>query len=165
MSNSISPVIERSYASLWIRLLAFVIDISPPLIVALLFGALTIIQTIGGTDTPTSFLNTATGNPVKSAVSFLLIIYAAFLMFAEGSKWQATLGKRLCKIYVVDAVTGKRIHYLQAFLRFWLNMLLAQFYIGFISYIYAQFFSKEKTAFHDLISRSRVVRGRPIKYE
>jgi uncharacterized RDD family membrane protein YckC len=77
--------------------------------------------------------------------------YSAFL---ESSRWQATVGKMLCGLQVVDARDGERISFRRATGRFLgkvlsSNTLLAGFALAL--------FTKRRQALHDLLARTLVV--------
>jgi len=143
---------NTDYANLTTRFLAHFLNLIP---ILLLSGTMFIMDT-QGMYILSSYSNTAKG------IATLIIFwpYLIYIMFAEAGKHQATWGMRRLHIYVVDGETGKKIGYLAAFFRFIINALLLKFYVGIIGYIYAGFFSKEKATFHDVVTDTRVVRGR-----
>jgi len=154
--------LEQNYATLGNRLRAWLIDISPCFIIALIFGAASIVEALSQPGIPPSyFITIMTGTTSKAIATILIVIYPFYLVFLEGSKQQATFGKRFCNIYVVKKSNGERIGYIRAFFRYFLNMFFLHFYIGLAGYIYAAF-NKEKATLHNLITATRVINGRPI---
>ena len=121
-----------SYASLWARLLAVLID-------AIIISAAT------GTAIVATF-----GHGL--AFGFLgPWLYEAFMMSSE---WQATVGKRVMSIVVTD-LHGGRISFGRATGRHFAKYLSA-FLLG-IGFIMAAFTSK-KQALHDIIAETVVVK-------
>jgi uncharacterized RDD family membrane protein YckC len=103
------------------------------------------------------------------------LIGAAYGTLLIASSWQATVGMRFMKLVVVDAATGGRISYQHSALRYLaymgpllLTVLLPsgtlQGIIGLIGLVYfiANYItlgvSKEKTALHDILCKTRVLR-------
>lgn len=163
--------LEYKYAGFWHRLGAAFLDISPVVGIVIIFGALGIYEAMNNTAQPLA------NNFWKGVSTIAVTIYGIYLMFAEGSKWQAAWGKRLCRIYVINKNTGTKIGYGRAFLRhvikiFFVSLgtsiagsgnivaVLIGYLIAFAD-IGVAAFTKEKTALHDLLLSTRVIRGRP----
>jgi uncharacterized RDD family membrane protein YckC len=128
---AVSTATGASYASVWVRLVALVID---AIIVAVASGLVT-AGTFG----------------VGVVVTFVgPWLYEAFMLSSE---WQATVGKRAMNI-VVTGMDGKRISFARATGRHFAKYLSA-FILG-IGFIMA-FFTAKKQALHDLIADTLVI--------
>ncbi len=144
------PAAALRYGGFWIRFVAFVID-SCVLIIA--FLPLRIVFGI-------SFLGM--GRPMYGVPFFGIIFFASifrlvvnWLYFAglESSPWQATLGKLVLGLKVVD-LEGRRISFGQATGRFFGKILSAMiFCIGFIM----AGFTARKQALHDMLAGTYVL--------
>lgn len=157
-----------SYAGFWRRLAAQLIDglvVVIPCMVAAVIGAF-----IGG---------------YLLANLFSLVIIVVYYAKMLASSWQATVGKRVMNVYVVDATTGGRLSPLHAAGRYFVfagfGSILAlmplsadghspQPIAGLLSAIHLAYilllvltvvFSREKTGIHDMICKTRVLEGRP----
>lgn len=67
-----------------------------------------------------------TGSPYSAELTGFLLLTLPFVLYVticEASKWQATIGKRIMKLRVVNADTGRRLHVAQAALRSALKFL------------------------------------------
>lgn len=154
---------NHDYAGFWIRLIATIIDI----IVTLPFFAI-IIYLFGTSDYTTIKIDedfysysakgvTSTSNHIVDGISWVLAI--CYSVFFITSKKQATIGKRICNIYVVTENGGK-LSKLRAIARFFASIIsLLIFGLGFLMVA----FTKEKTALHDLICGTRVFLGKANK--
>jgi uncharacterized RDD family membrane protein YckC len=127
--SAVSTVTAGSYASVWARFVALLID---AIIVAVAsglagtFGAGVVVTFIGPW------------------------LYEAFMLSSE---WQATVGKRAMNM-VVTGIDGKRISFARATGRHFAKYLSA-FLLG-VGFIMA-FFTAKKQALHDLIAETLVV--------
>jgi uncharacterized RDD family membrane protein YckC len=99
--------------------------------------------------------------PVLGAVAFplawLVVLPLAFLYHPvmESSRWQATLGKRLCGLTVVTA-GGKRISFTRALVRYLAKFLSGSLFgIGFLMIA----FTNRKRGLHDMIAGTLVMWG------
>jgi uncharacterized RDD family membrane protein YckC len=83
--------------------------------------------------------------------SFLkLVILVPYFTILESSSWQATIGKRIFKIKVVD-LNGKRISFIKAIIRFFCKILSGQvLVIGFLMVA----FTEKRQALHDLLAKT-----------
>jgi len=128
---AVSTVTAGSYASIWARFVALVID---AIIVAVASGIVT-TGTFG----------------VGVVVTFVgPWLYEAFMLSSE---WQATVGKRAMNI-VVTGMDGTRISFARATGRHFAKYLSA-FILG-VGFIIA-FFTARRQALHDLIADTLVV--------
>ncbi len=119
------------YAGFWKRALAILID---DVILTVLIYILIYIRIL----------------PFVSVFVSLVVLFYFVLM--ESSPLQATLGKLMLGIKVVDGA-GKRISFLRALLR---NIAKSVSYILFIGYLMAAF-TKKKQGLHDLLSGCLVI--------
>ena len=132
-----------TYAPIWKRCLAFFIDILILLILnILLFLLLRIFGII---------MQPGQENPIISI--FLLLFNWFYFAFSESSCWQATFGKKILKIQVVD-VNQQQINFMKATQRFVLSFLtIFTFFIGF----FIALGNQKKLAIHDKFSGTFVV--------
>jgi uncharacterized RDD family membrane protein YckC len=132
MPQSVPSASVANYASVWVRLVAILID-------AIIISA-------------------ATGTAIVATFGYGLAfgflgpwLYEAFMMSSE---WQATVGKRVMSIVVTD-LQGGRISFGRATGRHFAKYLSA-FLFG-IGFFMAAFTSK-KQALHDIIAETLVVK-------
>ena len=95
-----------------------------------------------------------TEDSFEASIIISFIVGWIYYARAESSSYQATMGKRICKIYVAD-MNGESISFLKASLRY-LSRLLSD--ITIIGYIIAGF-TKRKQALHDIITGCHVLRS------
>ncbi|WFA06722.1 RDD family protein [Bacillus sp. HSf4] len=92
---------------------------------------------------------------IMAALSF--IVYFLYFTLMESSKWQATLGKKIMGIQVMEAeAEGGRISFGRAAGRFFARSFLSP--ILMIGYILA-FFTEKRQALHDLLAGTIVVKN------
>lgn len=149
---------EDIYAGFKIRLLAGTLDL------LFLIICLTSLIFIFGLDdyyhqTITALINGAP--PVQSADSTLATILEyglsiTYVSYFVASSKQATIGKRLTKIYVGNP-DGSKLTPIKSFARSMASILTSlSLGIGFVIII----FTKEKITLHDLICNTRVFHGK-----
>jgi uncharacterized RDD family membrane protein YckC len=99
--------------------------------------------------------------PLKFAVvlSFILSMGPIYHILFESSAWQASWGKRLLNIYVVDS-EGKRASSARIFERWFFKWFFGWTGLWFISVITIAV-ARRKQALHDFTANTLVVRGRP----
>lgn len=174
---------QTQYSGFWRRVIAFVIDsliYSIPQIVIIAF----VIKAINGLNPDLQDLNLA--NYFKLEIpaqwNFLITAIATIIVcfldawFLSNCKWHATIGKRLLGIYVIGA-DSKTLSYKVAYIRSFvpsfvciLPLCFAGFYntgvmslsstIVYFVFALPILFTKQKTGIHDMIVKSRVVKGR-----
>jgi uncharacterized RDD family membrane protein YckC len=138
------PITAASYASPWVRLVAFLID---GFILLIVTAPLQAIAAPGGS----AAQNPATRPGWVLAVFALWWLYSAFM---ESSARGATLGKRIFGLRVTD-MDGRRIGFGRATVRFFGKLLgILTLYIGYALAV----FTPKKQALHDLLSNCLVVR-------
>jgi len=148
------------YAGFWIRVLATLIDmiVTAPFFIAIIYllgqNDYTLIKIDDDFYSQLETINVSTSNRISDIISWVIAI--GYSVFFISSKKQATIGKRICEIYVATK-DGNKLSKLRALARFFASVLsFVTLGIGFI--IIA--FTHEKTALHDLICKTRVFRGK-----
>ena len=145
---------EMHYAGFWLRAMAIGIDIliisSVELVVLLIWGfAMSRSLAIAGPDI---------GYVISKQMMTLAFVPTLFcwLYFAiqESSIRQATLGKRIAGIIVVD-MNGQRIGFGKASVRFFARFFSSLIFM--LGYFMAAF-TKKKQALHDIIAHTLVIR-------
>jgi uncharacterized RDD family membrane protein YckC len=150
------------YGGFWIRLLAHLIDhvilgaVAAPLFFVMVLPAIgRIVREAQQNQEPPSpeLIITIVGSVfVYIALAFVgQWLYEALL---TSSSWQATIGKRVLRLKVVDEA-GNRISFGRATGRFFAKILSSMFFcIGFIMIG----FTERKTGLHDMLAGTRVLR-------
>jgi uncharacterized RDD family membrane protein YckC len=140
----------KSYGGFWKRVIAYLIDgliIAVP--IAMIFG--TVIPDVMQAENVQAV-------PFAVSVPQLIMILGSWVYFAglESSKWQATVGKKILGMKVVDAA-GQRINFIKATVRY-VAKILSSFIlmIGFIMVA----FTARKQGLHDFIAGTTVVNQR-----
>lgn len=144
---------RTQYADFWIRLGAYLIDylllIAISAVIGFLVGLMATL--IDGVDGAERLLREHTA--ILQLVG--VVTGAVYYGFFVSGPWQATPGKRLCGIRVVRE-DGGRIDFTTAVLRYFAYLLSALIlFIGFLMI----FWTDQRKALHDIICRTRVVRG------
>lgn len=134
---------EVIYAGFWLRLIAFLIDISGMFVILLVANL-------------TDFYSERNENStiVETIIEFVMLGYIVYFPLMESSAWQATLGKKAVGIKVTT-LDGQRIGFGRAIGRFF-SRILSQFFFC-IGYIMAGF-TEKRQALHDMIAGTLVVR-------
>lgn len=137
---------NTKYAGFWIRFAAFIIDYALINLVLL----------------PLHFMDLLL-EPVLLFYSFLFsfVFYWLYYAVLHSSKWQATLGKFITGIIVVDS-KGQRITFARATGRYFAEFLSAIFL--FIGYMMAGW-NPRKQALHDTLAETFVIYGKPEELE
>jgi len=152
-----TPVIYRAYSGFWQRFGAMVIDsillsilsgICITIIIVLLGGAMVFSSGMGNIASVSYALTMAFG--ILTVSTILNWLYYTLM---ESSSQQATLGKMVLGMVVIDELGG-RISFARANARYWSKLLSAMFM--WIGYIMAAF-TEKKQALHDLIATTFVV--------
>jgi len=152
MENTISYASSSSYAGFFTRVKAYLIDA----VILTAFGyTIGIIYNLatGGFDFSSLRIDVITGAPLISIINF--IVGFAYFAYYESSAKQATIGKQVMDIKVVD-MDGQRLSFGKALLRVVLKIVsMIPLGIGFL----LPFFTKQKQALHDLIGKTLVVKN------
>jgi uncharacterized RDD family membrane protein YckC len=147
---------QVAYAGFWIRVGAFVLDYIAVLVLVALAALVaygTVFLIAGSVRAATEPMLTLSG--LLSAAGFCLSLF--YYVYFPRSAWQATPGKRLCGIYLTRTDDGKITGWLAFGRIFAMTLSLIPLCIGF----FMVGWTREKTALHDLVCRTRVVYGRP----
>lgn len=164
---------EQICAGFWSRFGAYLID---GIILSIPLGIISIIiivMFIGGSSELMALLNDPTIEYEREltdeeAFAFFGVFFGTIIMISiisfsatwiyfaafHSSKWQATLGKKIVGIKVVD-MNGNRIRFGRATGRFFAKAFLSG--ILYIGYLIATF-TEKKQALHDLIAGTMVVK-------
>jgi uncharacterized RDD family membrane protein YckC len=148
-------VTKPTYAGFWIRLGAYVLDyviLTVVLLLAIAVAGGVFFVFVGSLHAAAQRIET-----FKVLVEFAGYVFGFFYyVYFMRSPWQATPGKRVCGIYVTRA-DGSRINGWLALGRTFAYMLsLIPLGIGFFMIGWTD----QKKALHDMVCRTRVVRGR-----
>ena len=161
-----------AYAGFWWRVLAFCIDSCILAAAQHVIGLVTGLSQVGvGTvddqnvrqvsdiaygvqfTVPSTHLHWHGGG--LTAVGLILTI--AYFALLESSRWQATLGKRVCRLRVTDEA-GRRIGILRAVGRY-LGKFVSAFILG-IGFLMVGW-TRRKQGLHDIMADTLVMRLRP----
>ncbi|MBP3039679.1 RDD family protein [Bacillaceae bacterium Marseille-Q3522] len=137
-------MITEKYAGFWIRVAAMLVELFMLVILYLIpSGLLTL--------TGDPLLNTA----VRSVVLMVLSTgYAFYAIMMPASKYQATLGKYIFGLKIVDE-SGIKLTPQQSAIRYFSQILSGiTLFIGYIMIA----FTKEKRGLHDLLAKTYVVK-------
>lgn len=140
------------YGDFWSRVIAFLIDIVVVNVVGFIVGLVIgfIIGFILG------FNNISIDSGMVIVVEWLINIAVAWLYFTlfETSKWQATPGKKLLGLAVVD-MDGGRITFGRANVRSW-SKILSFLIAGIGCFMIA--FTQKKQGLHDILAKTLVIK-------
>jgi uncharacterized RDD family membrane protein YckC len=141
-------------ASFWWRMLAFIIDY---VIISILLTILFILSVQFGLTIKVPTIDDILKESFVERLKLMLVIYLALIIYnsaGEASAWEGSIGKRICRLVVVD-VDGQRLSYPRALLRsFGKAISLFINGIGFLSI----FFSEHRQALHDYLAKTYVVK-------
>lgn len=137
---------SRSYAGFWIRVLASVID------------AL-ILVVVSEISVRVLFLFRQSDGLVAIVEAVPIVTAFVYLTFLWSSSMQATIGQKVCRLKVVNAITGGRLSFLRAVARFF--ALLLAMSILFAGVIMVAF-TERKRGLHDIIAGTYVVKDRKM---
>jgi len=153
-SEDISSVSYSEFGGFWERFLAYCIDSAILTLGSVVVGFLGAFF-IG-------FIMALMGMEVEEMENFFVVLYyilaivLSWLYFTvmESSKLQATLGKKICNLAVMDT-SGNRITFSRANGRFWSKFISGVIFC--IGYIMAAFTEKHQ-ALHDMVAGTLVVK-------
>ena len=149
------------YGGFWIRLLAHLIDhvilgaIAAPLFfITVLPSIIRIARQADQDQEPSPEMIIAI---ISSAFVFIALAFVGQWLYEAlltSSSWQATIGKKVLRLKVVDEA-GNRIGFGRATGRFFAKILSSMFFcIGFIMIA----FTERKTGLHDMLAGTRVMK-------
>ncbi|HBB94776.1 MAG TPA: RDD family protein [Blastocatellia bacterium] len=143
---------QVTYAGLWWRVLAYLID---GVIFSVVFFPLGILVGValvsGGADQ---------NSPILPGIritlnGFELLVGWLYYAFLESSPWQGTIGKKLVGLRVTD-LNGNRISFARATGRYFGGVLSAMIcFVGFLMVA----FTEKKQGLHDIMAGTLVLRG------
>jgi uncharacterized RDD family membrane protein YckC len=142
-----------TYAGFWLRAAAYVVD---SILLGLTAGVLIIgplMEHAGLSPDNPWILLTGSSRQVIAVQLLMIMVFWLYWATMESSPWQATVGKRIFGLVVVD-LTGKRIRFARATGRYFAKVLSSLFFIGFIMAA----FTVRKQALHDMLASTLVVR-------
>jgi len=142
---------KRKLATIWQRVVAWIIDIIIVGIISAILGVLAFSS---------FFLRGMTSNPAMVMFSITAIIVVFLVMFGytiyfEGTQKGQTLGKRAMGIRVVDEKSGKNITLEQAIIRNILRIIDNQFF-GLVAFILIVV-TEKRQRIGDIIAKTIVV--------
>lgn len=141
------------FAGFWLRAVAYLID---TLLMSPIVGIIMSVR-------PSAFMNPPVVNPSvqfplpqPTPLAFALVIFVGFLYYSlfESSRWQATPGKRILKLYVTD-LNGQRVTFARATLRNFPKMIFSSIF-PFVHLLAG--FTEKKQALHDILAGCLVLR-------
>jgi len=146
--------VEQRYAGFWFRVLAALIDgVISQVAIAIIVFVFVFSLALSLADSMSANELEGMGGVVGAILG--MIIQWLWFTIAESSKWQATLGKKLLGLKVVDE-HGQRISFARANGRYWSKILSAIILlIGFLMVA----FTKKKQGLHDVIASTYVVKS------
>lgn len=153
------PAGYRGYAGFWLRALAQIVDSLLFLVVSLVvFTPFAILSAGINAEDPREELIELLALTGMMGVALFIAIPGVWLYHAlfESSFWQATPGKRLLGLRVVD-LEGRRVGFGRASARFFAKFLSSIMYVGYIMVA----FTARKQGLHDMIAGTLVVTGPP----
>jgi uncharacterized RDD family membrane protein YckC len=147
--------VRVAYAGFWLRAVAYLID---NLLLGFVLGNLLLRPLMGRpggipADNPW-FLFENTSPQITALVLLFLMGNWVYFSLCESSKWQATIGKKVLGLMVVD-LQGKRLSFGRASGRFFAKILSSMtFMVGFLM----AGFTKRKQALHDIVAGCLVIK-------
>lgn len=156
-----------TYAGFWERFAAYLIDSFIVGIPLAIFTVGFIFIVFGVTGTFDTILNTSSPENMTEQqvigiiigylviVALNIIIISVYFAGMHASKWQATIGKKLLHLKVVD-LEGNRISFWRALGRYAAMAFLSGIFL--IGYLLAAF-TEKKQALHDLIAGTLVIKS------
>ncbi|PSJ46518.1 hypothetical protein C7H85_07760 [Zobellella endophytica] len=149
MNRSIFSLNKARYGGFWRRLFAYLIDVllmTVPMAL-LLSWLLGVDPTLAEPDAQT----------YQQAESWYgLVLWWLYFALLQSSPWQATIGKKLLGMKVIDA-QGRRLSFIRASVRYFASLLSALLLmLGFVMIA----FTRKKQGLHDVIAGTQVIRSR-----
>jgi uncharacterized RDD family membrane protein YckC len=157
---------EVEYAGFWIRSLAMAVDLAIFVIPFVLISTSSVVLAMMY-DLPGKYFSKGY-TYVYLAILYLIVLPCYFIARHIGEK-QATIGKEVCGIYVVNKSDHTKINACQAFGRYIFAVLLPPLtkfcnlalYIMSYCSLFMAGLAPQKTALHDIIFKTRVVKAIP----
>ena len=155
-THSVNSSINFEYSGFWRRFIAFLID--KIILLIPLFFIMLIILYLSTTPENLSDNNYTEKLIIYYLFSYLIIIILNWLYFSfmESSKYQASLGKLIMGIKVVD-IHGKRLSFEKASNRFFATTIsYLTFYVGFLMVGFTQ----NKQTLHDILTNCLIIKNK-----
>ena len=150
-----APNVQVAYAGFWLRAIAYVID---NLILGFVLGNLLLRPLMGRpggipADDPWYLFENSSPQITALMLLFLMGNWVYFSL-CESSRWQATIGKKVLGLLVVD-LNGQRLSFARASGRFFAKILSSMtLLVGFLM----AGFTKKKQALHDMVAGCLVIK-------
>lgn len=141
------------YAGFWLRFAAYLLD---SILMGLTVGLLImgpLLEHAGLSPDNPWILFTGSSRQVLGVNLLMIMVLWLYWALMESSPWQATFGKRIFGIRVID-LQGRRISFARATGRYFAKILSSVFFIGFIM----AGFTRTKQGLHDMLAGTLVVR-------
>jgi uncharacterized RDD family membrane protein YckC len=150
-----APEVRVAYAGFWLRAVAYAID---NLLLGFVLGNLLLRPLMGRpggipADDPWYLFENTTPQVTALMLLFLMGNWVYFSL-SESSRWQATVGKKVLGLMVVD-LQGHRLSFARASGRFFAKILSSMtFLVGF----FMAGFTQRKQALHDIVAGCLVIK-------
>ena len=150
---------EKHYAGFWVRLFAGILDIAflAPVFIILVYLLAPADYKMMKIDQPSFHYSEFAASTHSSIVDYIgYALSIAYVTYFLSRKGQATIGKKILGIYVGNP-DGSQLTVGRSSARALASILTSMTLgLGFIMLV----FTKEKTALHDLICKTRVFHGK-----
>ena len=166
--QNLAPLLQPSFGGLGRRLGAYLLDCLIAVSVVILAESLAMrgLRAVGlwnpsvhGADPVQLWRGLGASAKLAIVFGYFLMIGPIYLALFEASAWQASFGKRILSVYVMDN-GGKRIGVARALGRSFSKVFLNPFGAGLVSMVTIAA-DKRKRAIHDFLASTVVVNGRP----
>ena len=163
-------ILQTPFAGLGRRTAAYLVDATilfcVTLAVSLTVGWLRIVgvwtpQVV--TDPFVSWRSIGISADIAVVVAYLGATGSIYFAFFEASPWQASIGKRLLRIYVVDEA-GRRVRLTRSIARSLAKSFSILLQVAVVSVV-TILVSSKKQALHDVTTKTLVLYGKPITRE
>jgi uncharacterized RDD family membrane protein YckC len=145
---------EPEYEGFWIRFLALFLDTLSFMVVYALFVVPVIFMCFNNAQLAKTVWEMVKGFQGGLQL-FGLVVGWLYYAGCEASPWQATLGKKMCGLKVVD-LKGEQLTFMKASIRYLAKFIsAAPCYVGYV----IAAFTQKKQALHDIIAGTVVVKA------
>lgn len=141
------------HAGFWLRFAAYLLD---SILLGLTAGVLILgplLEHAGLSPDNPWILLTGSSRQILAVQLLLIMVFWLYWALMESSPWQATFGKKVFGIRVID-LEGQRISFARATGRYFAKILSSIFFIGFVM----AGFTHAKQALHDMLAGTLVIR-------
>jgi uncharacterized RDD family membrane protein YckC len=146
------------YAGFWLRLVAYAIDILLLSIVIEIF-IFNPLMPRAGISNPWEMFHKH-GRQVDAINLLVIMVEWCYFALLESSAWQASVGKKLLGLYVVDE-HGKKVSFARASGRFFAMAALSPLTLGLSDLMGA--FTPKKQMLHDMIAKCLVLKKTSVR--